>query len=150
MNPNPHGANSVQSDPREQVCWDFYIKGLSENRENAYKAAKDAGYSEGSAVNITTREWFIERKGKLRRNDMLGKAERNLDKVLDLEVQDLKGEINPQLLRIKMDVSTTIAKTLGKNHYSERTEHTGADGKDLFAPSDEEREKANKALEAIG
>jgi hypothetical protein len=129
--PNPNGANGIQSDPREQVCWDFYIKGIQENRENAYKAAIDAGYAVDTARNITMNDWFKERLGKLKRKEMFSKAERNLDFVLDMEVEE-EGKINPQLLKIKTDVSTTIAKTLGKQEgYSERTELTGAQGKDL-------------------
>ena len=61
---------------------------------------------------------------------MLSKAERNLDKMLDMDVTDEK--VKPQLLSIKADVSKMVAKTLGKNDgYSERTEHTGKDGEKL-------------------
>lgn len=127
---NPYGANGTQSDPREQTCWDNYIKSITENRENAYKSAIDAGYAEDTARNITMNDWFKERIGKLKRKDMFSKAERNLDRVLDLDENN--KEINPQLLKIKIDVSTTIVKTLGKNEgYSERQELTGKDGQEL-------------------
>lgn len=129
--PNPNGANGTQSDPREQICWDFYVKSIQENRENAYKSAIDAGYAEDTARNITMNDWFKERLRKLKRKEMFSKAERNLDYVLDMVVED-EGKINPQLLKIKTDVSTTIAKTLGKEEgYSERTELTGKDGEQL-------------------
>jgi len=109
-NTNPNGANGTQSDPREQICWDFYVKSIQENRENAYKSAIDAGYAEDTARNITMNEWFKERLRKLKRKEMFSKAERNLDYVLDM-----------------------VAKTLGKEEgYSERTELTGKDGKDLI------------------
>ncbi len=131
MATNPNGANGTTSDPREKIMWDFYVEGLAQGRENAYEAAIKAGYEETSAKKITVNRWFTERKAKLRRKEMLEKAERNLDRVLDLEVEE-EGKINPQLLRIKTDVSTTVAKTLGKEAYSERSELTGKDGKDLL------------------
>jgi len=63
---------------------------------------------------------------------MLSKAERNLDKALDLVTLNKEGQEDPQLLKIKIDVSKTIATTLGKNEgYSTREEHTGKDGEKL-------------------
>jgi hypothetical protein len=129
--PNPNGANGTQSDPREETCWKIYVENLAKGKENAYQAAIEAGYEECTAKQITVRSWFLERKAKLKRKEMLNKAERNLDKVLDLDEFE-NDKINPQLLKIKTDVSTTIVKTLGKEEYSERSEHTGKDGKDLF------------------
>jgi hypothetical protein len=120
---NPYGANGTTSDPREQIMWDNYVKSIAEGKENAYKSAIDAGYEESNAKNITMREWFKERLRKLKRKEMLSKAERNLDEMLDLDTYDEKGKNNPQLLNIKKDVSVTIAKTLGKDDgYSEKKE----------------------------
>ena len=130
--PNPYGANGTQSDPREQKCWDNYIKSIRQGRVNAYKAAIDAGYSKSNAQNITTRSWFIERLGKLRRSGMIEKAEKNLDKYLDLPEEDSEGKLDKEIIKIKVDVSKTVAKTLGKDlGYSDRSEITGADGKEL-------------------
>lgn len=126
--PNPNGANGTTSDPREDVFWELYVKN---NLENAYKCALEAGYTESTATTITTREWFKERLQKLRRKDMLSKAERNLDKALDTVYLSEEGKIQPEVMRIVMDVSKTVASTLGKEHYSTRTEQTGKDGKDL-------------------
>ena len=133
MMTNPNGANGTTSDPREQTCWDFYVESLVGDKGNAYESAIKAGYSEDHSRNITIQGWFKERLSKLRRKDMLSKAERNLDKILDLKTDD-EGKENPQLLKIKTDVSVTIAKTLGKESYSERSELTGKDGKDLPTP----------------
>lgn len=131
MRSNPNGANGTTSDPREQIMWDFYVNGIAKGRENAYESAVKAGYGKVHSENITLQGWFKERKDRLRRKDMLSKAERNLDKILDLDVTD--KEIDPRLLSIKSDVSKTIAKTLGKNDgYSERTELTGKDGEKLI------------------
>lgn len=120
---NPYGANGTTSDPREQVMWDIYVENLSKGIDNAYKAAIEAKYSEDSARNITMRDWFKERLGKLKRKEMLSKAERNLDKTLDLVTLNKEGLEDPQLLKIKVDVSKTIVSTLGKDiGYSTKTE----------------------------
>jgi len=139
MTTNPNGANGTTSDPREQICWDNYVHSIFIGQENAYKSAIEAGYEEATARQITVRSWFIERKSKLKRKDMLSKAERNLDKVLDLKYETVDREgiqkTNADILRVVVDVSKTIASTLGKNEgYSSRSELTGADGKDLPAP----------------
>jgi len=146
---NPNGANGTTSDPREQIMWDIYVANLSKGIDNAYAAAIEAKYSEDSARNVTMREWFKERLGKLKRKEMLSKAERNLDKTLDLVTLNKEGLEDPQLLKIKVDVSKTIVSTLGKDEgYSTRSEVTGKDGKDLIPEplSEEEKEKLNLLL----
>lgn len=130
----PYSSNGSTSDPREQKMWDIYTAKLLKNTDNAYEAAVDAGYSEDHSRNITLQGWFKERKAKLRRKDMLSKAERNLDKALDTPYENDEGKIMPDVMRIVIDVSKTIASTLGKEDYSTRTEQTGADGKDLPTP----------------
>jgi len=129
---NPNGANGTTSDPREQIAWDIYVANLSKGIDNAYAAAIEAKYSEDSARNVTMRDWFKARLGKLKRKEMLSKAERNLDKTLDLVTINKEGLEDPQLLKIKVDVSKTIVSTLGKDEgYSTRNELTAKDGKDL-------------------
>lgn len=146
---NPNGANGTTSDPREQIMWDIYVAKLSKGIENAYESAVEAGYSEDSARNITMRDWFKERLGKLKRKEMLSKAERNLDKTLDLITLNKEGLEDPQLLKIKVDVSKTIVSTLGKDEgYSTRSELTGKDGNDLIPETltQEDKEKLNALL----
>lgn len=129
---NPNGANGTTSDPREQVMWDIYVAKLAKGIENAYESAIEAKYSEDHSRNITLQGWFKERLSKLKRKEMLSKAERNLDKTLDLVTLNKEGHEDPQLLKIKVDVSKTIVSTLGKDEgYSTRSELTGKDGKDL-------------------
>ena len=125
----PYTSNGTISDPREQDCWDNFVKN---NLENAYQSALSAGYSDDSARNITTRDWFKERLGRLKRKDMLSKAERNLDKVLDFKMKDEEGKVITPIASLVVGVSTTIVKTLGKDDgYSERSELTGKDGEKL-------------------
>lgn len=130
--PNPNGANGTTSDPREQIMWDIYVSNLSKGIDNAYKAAVEATYSKDHAENITLQGWFKERKAKLKRKDMLSKAERNLDKVLDFEMMTDEGRVNTQVASLVIGVSTTIANTLGKEEgYSTRQELTGKNGEGI-------------------
>ncbi len=122
-NPNPHGANGVTSDPREQVCWEFYVESIINGQENAYASAIKAGYSEDSARNVTMRDWFKERLGKLKRKDMLSNAEKLLAKVIMYEHMDEDGKVNVPLLAQQIKVSETLVTTLGKNDgYSTKNE----------------------------
>lgn len=137
---NPNGANQYLLDPRQKLCWDYYINPKSETFGNGTQSAIKAGYEPDYADQITTVDWF---KGRVRKLNMLGKAERNLDEVLDLVVKDKKGRTNPQLLKIKTDTSLAVAKNLGKGDgWTERTEHAVL----LHEVSPEELEQANRAL----
>jgi len=124
--PNPNGSNQTTSDPRESVMWEIYVKNLAKGIDNAYSAAVEAGYGKASAKNITLRGWFKERENDLRRKEMLSKAERNLAKVLDTNYETEEG-IKSDVMRIVTDTSKFVSQTLGKKHYSEKTEveHTG-------------------------
>lgn len=133
---NPNGANQYLLDPRQKKCWEDYINPKSETFGNATQSAIGAGYEPDYADQITTVDWF---KGKVRRLNMLGKAENVLDKTLDGE--DIK---------LAQDTAKFIAKTLGKNEgYSERTELTGNDGKDLMPVDQDIKEKIGKAIKEI-
>lgn len=126
---NPFGANGTTSDPREQITWDIYVKKLQGGIENAKASAIEAGYSEEHADNITLQGWFKGRKDKLRRTEMLSKAERNLNKILDLNYEKEDGDIKTDILKVVSDVSKNITSTLGKDDgYSSRSELTGKDG----------------------
>lgn len=114
--PNPNGANQFVLDPRRKLFWEEYNNPKSEFFSNAYQAAMKVGYTEATAAVITTQEWFID---KLRRLNMLGKAEKVLDKTLTYEPVDEKGEIKVDLVRVQVDVAKHITKTLGKEDYGE-------------------------------
>lgn len=144
--PNPNGANGTTSDPREQICWDNYVKrGL----ENAQQSALDAGYSEDHSRNITLQGWFKERLAKLKRKDMLSKAEKVLEKTLNYSTEDEEGKVKVDLLRVQTDVAKTVVTTLGKDEgYSSRSEVTGKDGKELI-PETITQEEKDKLLKLI-
>jgi hypothetical protein len=130
--PNPNGANSTTSDPRQQVCWDLYVEN---NFENAYQCAIKAGYTKSASKRITTVDWFSERMEKLRRKDMLSNAEKVLDKTLKYSTESAEGKPIVDLLRVQTDVAKHVTETLGKNlGYSKRNELTGKDGERIEVP----------------
>lgn len=134
---NPNGANQYQMDPRQKLCWELYINPKSETFGNALQSAFKAGYTEGTSNQITTEQWFID---KLRRLNMLSKAEKVLDEMLEMpvEVQKVEGEggekrtfvkTEPALVKIKQDTAKFISERQGKHEgWSQRTELSGPDG----------------------
>jgi len=126
---NPNGANQWNLDPRQKLCWDFYVNPKSETFGNGTQSAIKAGYEPDYADQITTAEWF---KGRVRRLNMLSRAERNLEEVQNLEIKDEFGRIIGEALRERNKVDLFVASTQGKNDgWSNRTEVTGADGEKL-------------------
>lgn len=124
---NPNGANQHTPDPRQDTCWEFYVDSIRRGVPNAYQSAKSAGYEEHSATDITATGWFQGRLEKLKLKGMRSKAERNLDRMLDTEWEE-KGEIKVDVMRVVADVSKTVAKSLGKEDWAERQEHSGVNG----------------------
>lgn len=133
---NPNGSNQYLMDPRQQLCWDYYINPKSETFSNAMRSAIKAGYEEGTAGQITVQNWFID---KLRRLQMLSKAEKVLDYTLEMNTENhikIGDEViikqDPALVKIKQDTAKFITERLGKdNGYSTRVENTGKDGQEL-------------------
>jgi phage terminase small subunit len=110
--------------PQQIAFLNLYNNPKSETFGNAMQSALKAGYAQQYAENITNLmpDWLSENME--RRKRILNKAERNLEDLLD-SADD----------RVKADITKFAAKTLGKNEgYSERTELTGKDGKDLPTP----------------
>lgn len=126
---NPNGANQYQLDPRQKLCWDFYVNPTSETFGNGTQSAIKAKYTPDYADQITTVDWF---KGKVRRLNMLSKGEKVLDETLDYIAVDDKGKVDAGIARIKLDAAKVVVTTLGKEEgYSTRTELTGANGANL-------------------
>ena len=117
---NPNGANQYQLDPRQKLCWEAYVNPKSETFGNAYQSALKAEYEEAYARTITDSEWFRE---KVRRLNLVSKAEKVLDETLDLVAVNEEGRTDAALQRTKLDAAKFVAQTLGKdNGYSTRTE----------------------------
>lgn len=154
---NPNGANQYNLDPRQKLCWESYANPKSETFGNALQSALKAGYEFNYAKTITVTEWFLE---KVRRLNMLSKAEKVLDEMLDMptEVERREGygedaemivKTEPALIKIKQDTAKFLAERLGKDEgYSTRSELTGQGGKDLI-PDKQSEEKAREALDSF-
>jgi phage terminase small subunit len=147
---NPNKANQYQLDPRQKLCWDSYINPHSKTFGNAYQSALKAGYEKGTAEQITGFNWFIE---KTRRLNMLNKAEKVLEEMLELNTintvekgDDLIVKTDPALTKIKQDTAKFVAERLGKENYSSRSELTGKDGEALVI-TPEEKSKINNIIE---
>lgn len=84
---NPNGANQYLLDPRARLCWKYYVTPGGKTFGNAYQSAVLAGYEEWTARTITSRTWFRE---KVRRLNLLGKAEAVLEEMLDMPVTVLE------------------------------------------------------------
>jgi hypothetical protein len=145
---NPNGANGTTSDPREQVCWDYYVDSITRGQVNAYESAIKAGYEEATAKQITVRRWFIERLENLERLELLSLAEKTLMKTLKYKTMEIdengNEKIKTDLLRIQNDASKHITSTLGKEKgYSNRTEVTGKNGGAVMFMPTEVIEKIN-------
>src|ERR1035437_2102779 len=128
-------------DVRQKTCWDLYVDPKSETFGNAYRSAMKAGYSESYSATITTMSFFLE---KVRRMNLLSKAEKALDKTLnygtDYKIDGVE-KVDKELLRIQTDVAKHITKTLGKDEgYAERSEVTGKNGSAIvFMPAELDR-----------
>ena len=121
-------------DPRQRLCWNLYIDQKSETFANGRKSAIKAGYGKHYADVITMQPWF---KDKARRTHLLGKAEKKIDKILDMDYLDEKGEIRADVLRVQADTAKHITKTLGKDEgYSEKTEVENTGNTTVFLPQE--------------
>lgn len=117
---NPNGANQYTLDPRQKKCWEDYINPKSKTFGNAYQSALGAGYEDNTAKVITTVDWFLE---KVRRLNLLSKAEKVLDETLDLPIRDENGKLDASITKTRLDAAKFTADRLGKHEgYSTKTE----------------------------
>lgn len=115
--------------PQQEAFLKEYTNPKSPLFGNALQSALKAGYSQEYAESITAQmpKWLSDNLGKAK---LVIKAERNLDLALDGLLDD--PEKGAKVIQHK--ASEFVLKTLKKDIYSERTELTGKDGKDLPTP----------------
>ena len=138
---NPNGANQYLLDPRQAEFFKHYLDPKSSTFSNALQSALAAGFSPSYAESLMTLmpDWLSEKLGEL---SMLSKAERNHDQILDLKTAEFVepeydedeeeptpaySRENPQLLKIKADVSKFVAERLGRKKYGQRDDQKGGD-----------------------
>jgi len=100
--------------------------------ESAIKAGFSPSYAKVLMSDSTDNAWV---KNIIKNYKLKSKAEKNLDILLDSEDE-----------KVKADMTKFTLKTLGRDEYSERTELTGADGKDLINIDLKKKEEANSVL----
>jgi len=122
-------------DLRQAKAWKNYVDPKSPTWNNAKRSAMAAGYTDQTSDIITNVGWW---KAKVRRIQMLNKAEKVLKKTLEMDVTDEAGKPKADLVRVQNDTAKFIAKTQGKDEgYSERSEVTGKDGAPIvFMPAE--------------
>lgn len=83
---NPNGANQYKLDPRQSLFLAYYLDPKSQSIGNASKSAVLAGYDQKYAENIMSLmpEWLSAKIEQYRSSSLLEKAERNIDKYLDM------------------------------------------------------------------
>lgn len=142
---NPNKANQYKVDPRQTLFLSYYLDPESETFSNALQSALRAGYEKRYAQNITHAmpTWLAENVGD---DYLIKRAEMNLKEFVEMDttqpvvtmvgiVKDENGEVvrkeNPNLKRIKSDMTKFTLERLNKAKYSARTELAGKDGKNL-------------------
>lgn len=138
---NPNKVNQYTApDPRQSLFLAGYLDPKSPTFSNAYQSALKAGYEEEYAKTILSQDvdWLSE---SLKDNQLLAKAEKRLNQLLDFEPVDEEGKIDNSLLANQMKAISLVAKGIGKAKYSERSEISGIDGKDLIPESITPEEK---------
>jgi len=123
-------SNEIKLTAEQEDFRKLYLSPSSPTFMNAKQSAIAAGYSEEYADTITTRgyNWMKEIIADANR---LKAAERVFDSVMN--DGDL-SETSESEKRIALDAAKFVASRLGKHKYSERHEHTGAEGRDLPVP----------------
>lgn len=121
--------------PQQLQFKEFYCNPESETFGNALQSALRAGYKQEYAESITSQgtDWFSE---IIREQTMKVKAEKVLDEILDMNVQQVvEGKngnsyikIDTGILKVKQDTAKFISERLNKEKYSSRTEVTGKNG----------------------
>ncbi len=126
--------------PQQQAFLKAYIDPKSPTWGNALQSGLKAGYDNDYARNILNQmpDWL---KNNLDKTRFIQKAERNLEMALDGLLDD--PEKGAKVIQNRA-TEFTLSR-LKKDEYSERTEHTGKDGKDLI-PDKQSEEKAQEAI----
>lgn len=134
-------TRSQEPDPRQMICWEYYIDPDSETFANATASARKAGYGSEYAREIKQTKWFISMERRIR---LRTRGEEVLEEMLDMPVivekrasaaSDVMVMItDPSLVKIKQDTAKFAVERLGKEDWSTRSEHTGANGAALPTP----------------
>jgi phage terminase small subunit len=97
-------------DPRQALLLEYYLKPGTPTFSNIYQSAIKAGYSKEYAESINSQvSWLSESLGTVTKDELVTKAKRNLDKLLDSQDE-----------KIQADITKFVAKT--DTEFSEKSE----------------------------
>ena len=128
---NPNKVNQYTApDPRQSLFFKKYFSPKSLTFANMTQSAMGAGYSKEYAENLSSKmpKWLSEKVMDMR---LIKNAEKRLNQVLELEPIDDEGKIDNSLIANQMKGINLVLKGLQKERFSERQEHTGANGSEL-------------------
>lgn len=117
---NPNKVNQfTMPDPRQELFFQYFLDRESDTFSNVTRSAMKAGFEESYAKVLTDKmpKWLSER---VRDEELIQMAENNVKEFLSPSEEDKK---------VKADITKFVLKGLRKEKYSERMEHTGANGK---------------------
>ena len=117
-------------DPRQALFLKYYLSPKSKTFANVKQSGIKAGYSEKYAERLLS-EALTWLSNSIKDSRLVKNAEKRLNQVLELEPVDETGKIDNSLIANQMKGINLVLKGLEKERFSERTEHTGADGEDL-------------------
>ena len=145
-------GNQYKVDPRQALFYRYYFDPKSDTFSNAIQSGLKAGYSEEYSRVILSKElnWMSE---FVKSSSMVQKAERNLDKILDMNVVSEEGKVDTGVLKVVADTSKFVTERLAKDKYSSKqvTEHTGkveiVDNSELDKLADKLNEENKKEYE---
>lgn len=130
MPSNPNGANQHIPDPRQALFLAGYLDPKSQTFGNGLQSALAAGYDENYAKTLTAKmpTWLEE---KVRDSYIVQKAEKNLQEFIEMETKNNQttkdGSVfeydDPQLKRIKADITKFALERLAKGKYAQRNEN---------------------------
>lgn len=109
-------------DPKQALTLSYYRNPTSETFGDLQNSAVRAGYPMSYARNLTGKRpaWLTANTiNDIRR---VQRAEKNLDKYNDMEVNDLKTRTDVEKAKIQIDVSKFLLKTQARAKYSEDKE----------------------------
>jgi hypothetical protein len=112
--------------PNQELFLALYLDPKSETFGNAYQSGLKVGFSEGYSHRISQRDWVTQ---NVSRATMSMKAERNLDKALDINVTDEK--IGDRAIKVSM----FVLEKLNKEIYGEAANLVDNSVKILVMPS---------------
>lgn len=128
--------------PRQLLFWSYYVNKDLETFNNAYKSARVAGYTDESARNVTTKQWY--KHGETFYHQLLHKAEEVLMEDLKLDIWEdvvYKGRktgdrrVNVKIARIRSETSKFVLLTIGKKIYNRKPYFENYSKVDLLSDS---------------